>query len=119
VRNGALGDGSGAAMLLAATGLPAPPAVAARRQSAAELKVSLRRRRLRFEANRGQATARAQFVSCSAGYELDLSASEATPALPRAIMRMKLASAKLAAAPDGRDEVTGKVNHDIGNDPSP
>ncbi len=114
--NGAFRDKFAAAILLAATGL-ASTAAAAPRRSAAQLRALYRKQPLRFEANRGEAGAGAQFVSHGPGYELALSSSEATLALQHASVRMRLAGSNAATAPAGLDEAPGKVNYYIGNDP--
>src|ERR1700693_5832493 len=73
---------------------------------------------LRFEANQGQIGPGTQFVSHGSGYELALTSSEATLALPHASVRMKLAGANAAAVPAGLDQAPGKVNYYIGKDPA-
>jgi hypothetical protein len=96
---------------------------------------------LSFEANQGETDARVKFLSRGAGYTLFLTRDEAVFCLhgrktdsvasgrlrqlqPRAVMpmtnavlRMKLVKANRAAKVTGVDEVPGKSNYFIGNDP--
>jgi hypothetical protein len=95
---------------------------------------------LSFEANQGQADARVKFLSRGSGYTLFLTADEAIlsmrgskadgdalPARPQlkptvvpaanAVLGMKLAKANLSATVTGADELPGKSNYFIGNDP--
>jgi hypothetical protein len=103
-------------------------------------------RPLVFEANRGQAAASVRFAAHGRGYSLLLTDSEAVLALRKgadcpsqgnrpgakglacaaagekaAIVRMRLAGADGAGTvptPSGEDELPGKVNYFIGNDPA-
>src|SRR5580704_12810788 len=95
---------------------------------------------LSFEANQGQTDGRVKFLSRGSGYTLFLTADEAVfslqgnkskddtgqispqhrrQAAPKAnaILRMKLLHANPAAKITGADELPGKSNHFIGNDP--
>jgi Beta-propeller repeat/Abnormal spindle-like microcephaly-assoc'd, ASPM-SPD-2-Hydin len=98
---------------------------------------------LSFEANQGQTDGRVKFLSRGSGYSLFLTSDEAVfslrsskaktasdksaHALParqpeelaatRAVLRMKLVKANPAAKIDGEDELPGKSNYFIGNDP--
>jgi Beta-propeller repeat/Abnormal spindle-like microcephaly-assoc'd, ASPM-SPD-2-Hydin len=98
---------------------------------------------LSFEANRGQTDARVKFLSRGSGYSLFLTSDEAVfslrsskaktasdksaHALParqpgelaatRAVLRMKLVKANPAAKIAGEDELPGKSNYFVGNDP--
>jgi hypothetical protein len=94
---------------------------------------------LSFEGNRGQADARVRFLSRGTGYTLFLTNDEAIFELhdgnlatdssvvghstilktvpPKAGLRMKLLDAKLGAKVTGVDELPGKSNYFIGNDP--
>ena len=80
---------------------------------------------LSFEANRGQTSAPVDFISRGSGYTLSVTATEAVLALqspntspPKArVVRLQLVGANDAAKPDGRNELPGKVNYFIGNDP--
>ncbi len=103
---------------------------------------------LSFEANRGQTDAQAKFISRGNGYTLFLTGNEAVLALRRpsrkassdplqprearlpfrssaavesqapAVMRVKLVGANPGAKVTGRDELPGKSNYFIGNDPA-
>lgn len=76
---------------------------------------------LSFEANRGQTDGKTKFLSRGSGYTLFLTPREAVLSLSRpdahAVLRVQL----LGANPDpqvvGLDELPGKVNYFIGNDP--
>ena len=89
-----------------------------------------------FEANRGQTDPRVRFLSRSAGYTLFLAPSEITLAeagtmargwqtvapaedssTPRAVIRMKLVGGRPSPVMTGVDELPGKVNYLVGNDP--
>jgi hypothetical protein len=85
---------------------------------------------LSFEANHGQTDARVKFVSRGSGYGLFLTATEAVLALRNdknpqsaisspqtSVLQMKLAGANPAPAVEGQDELPGKSNYFIGNDP--
>ena len=98
---------------------------------------------LSFEANHGQADARVKFLSRTSGYMLFLTGDEAVLALKGkkantrgeivgtahmlpssaaaskggAVLRMKLRNANSAARATGVDELSGKSNYFIGNDP--
>jgi len=91
-----------------------------------------------FEANQGQTDPRVRFLSRSSGYTLFLTPTEtvlaesrndndkdghgrfvklASATKSRAVLRMKLAGANPAPILTGIDELPGKVNYLIGNDP--
>ncbi len=99
---------------------------------------------LSFEANQGQADPRAKFISRGSGYSLFLTGTEAVLALTRpgvsrarhrlelasttagqeerqatapAVLRMKLLGANPAPHVSGLEELPGKSNYFIGNDP--
>jgi Beta-propeller repeat len=95
---------------------------------------------LSFEANHGQTDARVKFLSRGNGYTLFLTGDEAVfslrgskadgealPARPQlkptlvqtvnAVLRMKLRNANHSAKVTGADELPGKSNYFIGNDP--
>jgi hypothetical protein len=96
---------------------------------------------LSFEANHGQADARVKFLSRGAGYTLFLTGDEAVFSLrgnesdfhasraggqlqpipatstPNTALRMRLVKANRAAQVTGADELPGKSNYFIGNDP--
>src|ERR1039458_7889673 len=100
---------------------------------------------LSFEANHGQADARVKFLSRTGGYSLFLTGDEAVLALngkkasrdktkiagaahplqssmaehkAGGVLRMKLRNANPAAKVTGMDELSGKSNYFIGNDPT-
>ncbi|MCA1557493.1 MAG: hypothetical protein LC731_03015, partial [Acidobacteria bacterium] len=86
---------------------------------------------LSFEANRGQAKEDVNFVARGAGYTLALSPAEANFVLARrsnessqsgessqAVLRMNLVGANQSAAVEGLNELEGKVNYFIGDDPT-
>src|SRR5688572_2412649 len=80
---------------------------------------------LAFELNRGQADEATNFRARGAGYTLSLSATEATFLLARGpdepsptVLRMNLVGANPGAAVEGLNELEGRVNYLIGNDPA-
>jgi hypothetical protein len=92
---------------------------------------------LAFESNRGQANARVRFISRGRDRSLFLTSSEAVLALHHgsaperaaapsrsrrkaessAVLRMKFVGANSSVEPSGSDELPGKSNYFIGNDP--
>ncbi len=93
---------------------------------------------LAFEANQGQTDPQVKFVSRGAGYNLFLAATEAVLTLRRgseqernslttkqmplpveksAVLHMKLVGASAQAGMSGQDELPGKSNYFVGNDP--
>jgi Beta-propeller repeat len=87
-----------------------------------------------FEANQGQSDPQVKFLSRGAGYRLFLTADAAVlslqPSVPsarrdetgrpqsaRAILRMKLVNTNPKIEVSGQDELPGKSNYFIGNDP--
>jgi len=93
---------------------------------------------LRFEANQGQTDARVKFLSRGAGYTLFLTSGEAVLAFRKtsaqmkdrsalkapapeasksAVLHMQLVGSNPASAVSGLDEMPGKSNYFIGNDP--
>jgi hypothetical protein len=85
---------------------------------------------LSFEANQGQSNSRVKFLARGCGYTLFLTGGEAVlalgtmprgeqvnPALHTAVVHMKLSGANPAAGVSGMDELPGKSNYFIGNDP--
>jgi hypothetical protein len=79
---------------------------------------------LSFEANQGQVDDRFKFISRGQGYSLFLAANEAVLALKphkeeanSALLHMKVVGADSSAIVTGFDELPGKVNYLIGNDP--
>lgn len=89
---------------------------------------------LSFEANQGQTDSQVRFISHGSGYNLFLTATEAVltfikPAIPtitdakefqtveRTILRLQLVGANPVPRVQGLEELPGKSNHLIGNDP--
>lgn len=77
---------------------------------------------LSFEENHGQADSRVKFLSRGSGYGLSLTTDGAVLALPNATgsaasLRMRLLGANASANLVGLDELPGKSNYFIGNDP--
>jgi hypothetical protein len=91
---------------------------------------------LSFEVNRGQTTDRVKFLSRGSGYSLFLTSQEAVIALRKpnaaksrnqnslianskaAVLRMKMIGANRSPRVEGQDELPGKSNYFIGNDPA-
>ncbi len=82
---------------------------------------------LAFEANQGQTDSQVKFLSRGAGYSLFLTPAEAVLTLrpstvsdgpsDSAVLRMRLSGASPRTTVSGQDELTGKSNYFIGNDP--
>ena len=82
---------------------------------------------LAFEANRGQTDARVKFFSRARDYTLFLTSSEALLALRQQaddrqpsnrVLRVKLSGANSSARIAGVDELPGKMNYFLGNNPA-
>ena len=94
---------------------------------------------LSFELNKGQIDQSVKFLSHGAGYDLFLTATEAVLRVdkPRAqqpdkskaseadanvregaVLRLKMLGANAAPQVEGQDELAGKVNYFVGNDPA-
>jgi Domain of unknown function DUF11/Beta-propeller repeat len=78
---------------------------------------------LRFEPNQGQSDPRVKFLARGAGYGLFLTSDQAVLTLSAAAknasaVRMQLAGANPAATVTGANQLPGKSNYLIGNDPS-
>ena len=80
-----------------------------------------------FEANQGQTDRRVQFLARGRGYTLFLTATEAVLALnpqseirnpQSALLRLRLAGANPSPEAVGLEELPGRSNYFIGNDPS-
>ena len=102
--------------------------------SRASLQESYGKNPLAFEANQGQADARVRFLSQGTGYALFFTAKEAVVVMrksaaessttssvsepqPFAAMRMRFVGGNRSPRVSGSDELPGKVNYFIGNDP--
>lgn len=83
---------------------------------------------LSFEANQGQTAAEVQFLSRGSGYTLFLAPTKAVLSLQQRtndsqmkpvtnILRMELKGANPSAEVEGRDQLAGKSNYFVGNDP--
>lgn len=83
---------------------------------------------LQFEANRGQTDARVKFISRNSGHTLFLTANEAVLRLrgagqgvrrqgESAVVRMRLVGANSQPRVAGLDELPGRSNHFLGDDP--
>jgi hypothetical protein len=76
---------------------------------------------LSFEANRGQADEAVDFIARGAGYALFLKPTEAVFTLRNSeskALRMRLVGADASAEAEGADELEGKANYFVGDDPS-
>lgn len=78
---------------------------------------------LSFEPNQGQTDSQVKFLARGSGYGLYLTGSEAVLALRAAgnrnsVVRMSLDHSNRLAAIDSQDQLSGKSNYFIGNDPS-
>jgi hypothetical protein len=82
---------------------------------------------LGFEANAGQTDRRVKFLARGRGYTVFLTGTAAVLTLPNTatagriadrVIRMKLVGANVNAGVAGADELPGKTNYFIGNDPS-
>ncbi|HLM58440.1 MAG TPA: SBBP repeat-containing protein [Pyrinomonadaceae bacterium] len=109
---------------------PEPPAGGADAKAAAsQAREAYGRIPLSFEANQGQAEGPADFLARGAGYSLFLRATEAVFALrvhegdaardsQLKVLRMRLEGADDSARAEGADELEGKANYLVGDDPS-
>jgi hypothetical protein len=120
---------------------PEPPAADAPKQAHLErARETYGRIPLSFEANRGQTDASVNFLARGAGYALFLKPAEATLVLrdegraaehpsragartPTAhpqskVLRMKVVGADASVAAEGLEELAGKANYLVGDDPS-
>jgi hypothetical protein len=94
-------------------------------ESRAELVQHYGRLPLRFEANQGQADRAVHFSARGAGYAVYLTDDEAVLALRPSssttdadVLRMQLIASHPSPGPAGLDELPGRSNYFIGNDPS-
>jgi hypothetical protein len=127
-----LGVGSGTRPAVAARPASHSPTFARTGSTAAPQRVreAYRGLPLGFEANQGQNDARVKFQARGSGYGLYLTVGEAVLMLQHSalstqhsapsafVVRMKLANANPRAAVTGSDELSGKSNYFIGNDPA-
>jgi len=118
---GALGMQAGAADKPGASGSTAPT-----RETQAKIMESYTRSPLAFEANHGQTADQVKFVSRGAGYTVFLTNDEAVLALKNrskshldsgSTLRLQLAGANPHATVNGLEELSGKNNYFVGNDP--
>jgi beta-propeller repeat-containing protein len=112
-------------------GTPSPDIVtqtsheATKAATQARLKEAYGQLPLSFEANLGQADPRIDFISRGSGYTLFLTPREAVLSLrdarnnsqSPAVLRMKFAGSDTKPRAAGQEELPGKVNYFIGNDP--
>src|ERR1022692_913181 len=106
---------------------PIPTSSRSSRRSKPDARTILGQLPLIFEPNQGQADPRVKFLARGRGYSLFLDTSGAALALQAGplsrnrhgdqLVRMKLVGANLAAAIAGTDQLPGKSNYLIGNDP--
>jgi hypothetical protein len=121
----------------AGTASAVPPIAAADRKAQATILDSYGKLPLSFEANYGQTDPQVKFLSRTGAYSLFLTGDQAVfvlspktnvktktttgnhpvPSKAASVLRMKLHDANLAARVIGADELSGKSNYLIGNDP--
>jgi hypothetical protein len=93
-----------------------------RQHSIGGLPVAYGKLPLGFEANAGQTDGQVKFLARGRGYTLFLTGNEAVLDLPSVgaanVLRMKLDGANLNAVAIGADQLAGKSNYFIGNDPN-
>ena len=84
--------------------------------------MNLGRLPLRFEPNQGQTDSKVDFLARGAGYGLFLTPNQAVLSLRSnqntSVVRMELAGGNPSAAAAGADQLPGKSNYLIGNDPA-
>ena len=73
---------------------------------------------LSFETNQGQVNPKVKFMSRGGGYTLFLTATEAVLAAKSMVVPMNLLGANDKAPVSGMDELPGKINYFIGNNPA-
>jgi len=113
---------SGLNQLLSASLVPSEPASQRENIHLAPGQLALGQLPLRFEPNQGQTDPRVKFLARGAGYRLFLTPDQAVLTLearPKsAVVRMRLAGANPIAAVRGNDQLPGKSNYFIGNNPA-
>ena len=86
------------------------------------VRVDLGQLPLRFEPNQGQTSSKVDFLARGAGYGLFLTPNQAVLSLRSnqntSVVRMELAGGNPAAAVAGAEQLPGKSNYLIGNDPA-
>jgi hypothetical protein len=115
---------SGAALVLAATQVPAPASAHEYAGRSTADGAAYARLPLSFEPNHGQADKQVDFLARGRGYTLFLTPAEAvlsvrssTPEAETRTLRMQLDGADAVAAA-ALEELPGRVNYLVGNDPS-
>jgi len=73
---------------------------------------------LSFEANQGQTNSQVKFLSRGNGYTLFSAPDQSVLVLDKTVLRMKIDGANPNAAATGVNELPGKTNYVIGNDPA-
>ena len=119
----ALWSGTPVAPLAGSGGNPATAAFSAPdlAPSGSAVRVNLEQLPLRFEPNQGQSDSRVNFLARGAGYGLFLTPDQAVLRLrssqSSSVVRMQLADANRAAVATGSEQLPGKSNYFVGNDP--
>lgn len=108
------------------SGRTAPGSVAAKTEKA--VRESYGRLPIHFEPNVGQTADEVKYIARGNGYSLFLTSAEAVLSLNKrgqdksgdktAVVRMRIEGANVAASTEGIDEVEGRSNYFIGNDPA-
>ncbi len=94
------------------------------RQKADENRAAIGKLPLQFERNEGQTDCRAKYISRGAGYDFFLTSSDTLMSLhgqgqtSASFLRLTFVGANSRPAIAGEDELSGKVNYFIGNDPA-
>jgi hypothetical protein len=92
---------------------------AAKNNSRADLaRAAVARLPLFFEANQGQVNPKVKFMSRGGGYTLFLTSTEAVLVTKSMVLPMSLPGANDKAPVSGMDELPGKINYFIGNNPA-
>jgi len=92
---------------------------AAKKNSGADLtRAAMAQLPLFFETNQGQVNPKVKFMSRGGGYTLFLTSTEAVLAAKSVVLPMNLLGANDKAPVSGMNELPGKANYFIGNDPA-